>query len=145
MTRSARSVVYALTLAAGIAHAAEPPAALEFARIDAEFEAARERCDALAGQPKDVCLAEARADRRIRKAEVAARGQGTIKGWYDARIARAEAEFGVAKERCGVHAGADRESCVAGARQQEARVKDEARRARDEAEAKTGDGRGAAK
>lgn len=145
MTRSARAVVYALALAAGIAHAAEPPAAVEFARIDAEFEAARERCDALAGQPKDVCLAEARADRRIRKAEVAARGQGTIKGWYDAKIARAEAEFGVAKERCGVHAGADRETCVADARQREARVKDEARRARDEAETKTGDGRGGAK
>jgi hypothetical protein len=116
--------------------AADPPAAIPFERIDAEFEAARERCNDLAGQSRDVCVAEARADRRIRKAEVAARGQGTIKAWYDARIARAEAEFDVEKERCGVKAGADREVCVADARVREARVKEEARAARRDAEAR---------
>jgi hypothetical protein len=68
--------------------------------------------------------------------EVAARGRGTIKARYDARIARAEAESDVAKECCGVRAGDERAACIADARAGEARAKDEARRARTEAEAR---------
>jgi len=134
MTPGVRYAACALLLGSALAQAADAPVALELQRIDAEFEAARERCDDLAGQAKDVCLAEARADRRIRKVEVAARDQGTPKARYDADIARAEAEFVVAKERCGVRAAADRETCVTDARAREARVKEEARRARREAE-----------
>jgi hypothetical protein len=47
------------------------------ARIDRRYET-DERCDDAASQAKDLCLVEARAERRIRKAELAARGQGTI-------------------------------------------------------------------
>jgi hypothetical protein len=129
-------LVAAAFLGPALAQSAEPPVALEFERIDAEFAAARERCSDLAGQTKDVCVAEAHAARQIRKAEVAARRQGTVKARYDAQVARAEAEFGVAKERCAVHAGATREACVADARLQEAHAKDAARRARREAEAR---------
>jgi len=138
MTAGARQVVAGalLLLWTVAAPAADASAALEFQRIDADFEAARERCDDLAGQAKDVCLAEARAERRIRKVEVAARGQGTSKAWYDAHIARAEAEFGVAKERCGIRAGNERAACIADARAGEARAKEEARLARQEAEAR---------
>lgn len=138
VTAGARHVVAGalILLWAGAASAADSSAALEFQRIDADFEAARERCDDLAGQAKDVCLAEARAERRIRKVEVAARGQGTSKAWYDAHIARAAAEFGVAKERCGIRAGDERAACIADARAGEARAKEEARRARREAEAR---------
>ena len=124
----------ATCMLAPLAHAADPPVAVELERIDAEFDAARERCNNLAVQTRNVCLAEARAERRIRKVELAAHSQGTTKARYDARVARAEAEFEVAKERCGVHAGAERETCVADARTREARAKDEARAARREAE-----------
>lgn len=126
----------AFAAAGALAHAADPSVGLELARIDAEYEAASERCDDAAGQAKDLCLVEARAERRIRKAELAARGQGTIKAWYDARVARAEAEFAVAKERCTVRSGAEREACVADARALEARAKAEAHRARSDAEAR---------
>jgi hypothetical protein len=138
MTRGARCAAGALLLlcAAATAQAGDNSAALELQRIDAEFDAARERCDDLAGQAKDVCLAEARAERRIRKVEVAARVQGTSKARYDAQIARAEAAFGVAKERCGVRAGEERAACIADARAGEERAKEEARRERREAEAR---------
>ena len=137
MTAGARCAAGALLLlCAATAQAGDTSAALELQRIDAEFDAARERCDDLAGQAKDICLAEARAERRIRKVEVAARGQGTTKARYDAQVARAEAEFGVAKERCGIRGGDERAACVADARAAEARAKEEARRARAEAEAR---------
>jgi hypothetical protein len=138
MTSTVRFAAAALVLlCAAVAQAADASTVLlELQRIDAEFDAARARCDDLAGQAKDVCLAEVRADRRIRKAELAARGQGTSKARYDAQIARAEAEFGVAKERCAIRAGSERAACVADARADEARAKDEARRARHEAESR---------
>lgn len=120
----------------GASLAAEPAPshALALQRVDADYEAARARCDPLAGQVQEICLAAARAARLIEKADIAARAQGTSKARYDAQIARAEAEFVVAKERCGLRAGAARELCTAEARVAEARSKDEARRARREAE-----------
>jgi hypothetical protein len=136
MTRRAL-VALAAALAAAAAHAAEPNVAAELVRIDAEFDAARERCDDRAGQAKNVCLAEARAERRVRKVEVAARGEGTPKARYDAKIARAEAEFDVQKERCGEQAGAARDGCIAEARTREAKAKDEARAERREAEGRS--------
>ncbi len=140
MTVRAGRIAIALLLcgAAANAPAAGRPVALELEQIDAEFDAARERCHDYAGQARNVCDAEARAARRIRKVELAARELGTTKGWYDAQIARAEAEFDVAKERCGTRAGAEREACVAEARAREAQAKDEARRARNAAEGQGG-------
>jgi len=133
--RSGAAFLLLCAAAGAVGQTADSTVALELQRIDAEFDAARERCDDRAGQAKEVCLAEARAERRIRKVELAARGQGTPKARYDADIARAEAEFVVAKERCGVRAGDDRAGCIADAREREARAKEEARRARSEAEA----------
>lgn len=103
-------------------------------RVDAEYRAASERCDDLAGNPRRVCVAEARAERRIAHSELAAQQKNTPKARYDARVARAEAEFDVAKERCGELAGHPREMCVADARAAEARAKSAARIAREESE-----------
>lgn len=122
-----------------IAVAADPPRAgyvAEHERIDAEYSVAKERCDRYAGNAKDVCLAEARAARRIAKAEAEARFKATPKAWYDARAARAEAEFEIARERCGERAGNAKDVCLAEARATEARAKAEAKLARREAEAR---------
>ncbi len=122
--------------AASAVSGAEPTYVAELDRIEAEFRAARERCDGTPGHLGNVCVAEARAVRRIAKAELEARGKGTPKSWYDARIARAEAEFEVAKERCGERSGDPREQCITEARAAEARAKADARQARSEAEAR---------
>ena len=62
-----------------------------------------------------------------RTARIALHQKDTPKGRYDARVARAEADFEVAKERCGDLAGHAREMCIAEARADEARAKDAAR------------------
>jgi hypothetical protein len=103
-------------------------------RIDAEYRAAKERCDRATGAEQDVCAAAARAARRIAKAEADARAKDTPKAWYDARIARAEAEFLVARERCA--AVAARDACLGEARAAEARAKAEAEHLRRAAEAR---------
>jgi hypothetical protein len=103
-------------------------------RADAEYRAARERCDDLAGNPRRVCVAEARAARRIAHSEIALQQKDTPKSRYDARVARAEAGFEVAKERCGELAGHAREMCIAEARADEARAKNAARLDRQDSE-----------
>ena len=132
----ARALIMAILPVAATVSAAEPTYVAELDRIEADFRVARERCDDVRGHLGNVCVAEARAVRRIAKAELEARGKGTPKSWYDARIARAEAEFEVAKERCGERAGHAREQCIAEARAAEARAKANARQARSEAEAR---------
>ena len=120
-----------------IAVGADVPRAGYFAeheRIDAEYSVAKERCDRYSGNAQDVCVAEARAARRIAKTESEARYRGTPKAWYDARAARAEAEFEVARERCGDRARDTKDVCLAEARAAETRAKAEAKLARQQAE-----------
>jgi hypothetical protein len=107
----------------------------EHERIDAEYRAVMQRCDRDSGHARDLCVAEARAARRIAKVDAEARAKDTPKAWHDARIARAEAEFLVAKERCGAFADNAKDGCVSEARAAEARAKAEAERARRDAEA----------
>jgi hypothetical protein len=121
-------------IAAASACAADAPYAVELDRIEADYRVARERCENAAGHSPNVCVAEARAQRRIAQTELAARTSATPKSRYDARVARAEAEFEVAKERCGERPGPQREACINDARAAEARAKDEARLARQEGE-----------
>ena len=132
-----RALVWSVAacIAAG-AQAADAPYAVQLDRIEADYRTARESCEGAAGHSRNVCVAEARALRRIAQAELAARSSGTPKSQYDARVARAEAEFDVAKERCGEHSGHQRELCIHDARAAEARAKDEARVARQESESR---------
>src|SRR5215470_17362765 len=109
----------------------------EHERIDAEYGVAKERCDRYAGNANEVCVAEARATRRIAKAEAEARYKATPKAWYDAR---AEAEFEIARERCGEHTGNAKDVCLTEARAAEARAKAAAKLTRQQAEAR-GDAR----
>ena len=45
-------------------------------------------------------MAEADGANKVAKADLEARDKGTLKAQTDARIARAEADYDVAKERC---------------------------------------------
>src|SRR5262245_2305361 len=93
-------------------------------RIDAEYRAARERCQTVPDDARDVCYAEAKARQRIDQAAAAARVDNAPRARYAAQIARAEAEYQVAKERCKSNAGKD--PCVHAAEEAEDRAKAQA-------------------
>jgi hypothetical protein len=99
----------------------------ERTRIEAEYKADKARCDGLTGNAKDVCQSEAKAKERIAKAELEARAKGTPKAEYEARVARAEAEYDVAKEKCDDLAGNDKDLCVKNAKAAEKRAKADAK------------------
>lgn len=81
-------------------------------RIKADYDAAKARCDGMSGNAKDICTAEAKGQERVAKAELEARQKGTEKARYDARVAKAEAAYEVAKERCDDRSGNDKDACV---------------------------------
>ena len=72
-----------LTLNAGVASA--KIAKEEYKRmkdgIEAEYKSARASCGSLAGNAKDVCMAEAQGKRKVARAELDARDKNTNRAW----------------------------------------------------------------
>lgn len=92
------------------------------AQIESDARQALSRCRDLEGQAKDVCRAEARADERIRKADLEARYRGTIAAAAEAKAVHAKAQYDVAKARCGAEHGSDKLACMRTARDEKAKA-----------------------
>lgn len=94
-------------------------------RIVAEYKLAREICDSFSGNSKDICTEQAEGNRKAAKAELKARYKPTAENHYEAGIARAEANYGVAKEKCDALAGNTKDVCVKEAKAVKAGAKTE--------------------
>jgi hypothetical protein len=84
--------------------------------IESEARQALGRCRALEGTARELCKAQARAEERVKKAELAARYFGTVAAAEEARVARVRAEYDFARARCGAVVGAERGECLSAAR-----------------------------
>lgn len=80
--------------------------------IDAEYTSAKAACDVLAGNANDICIAEAKGNKSIAKADLEANYKPTVKTRYEARVAKADAVYAVANEKCDDKAGNDKDVCV---------------------------------
>ena len=103
----------------------------EMQRIDSEFDAAKARCDSYGGNAHDICLAEARGNLQVAKAELEERKAPSTRTRYKVLVARAEANFDVAAEECDEGTSAAKDACVEEAREALARDKAEARKRRN--------------
>jgi hypothetical protein len=81
-------------------------------RISAEYKADDARCDALTGNGKDVCVQQAKANEKVARADLEYRFTGTKSDARKATTARAEAQYAVAKEKCGARTGDEKNVCV---------------------------------
>src|SRR5688572_22928447 len=81
-------------------------------RIAAEYKTAKAGCEPLSSNAKDVCEVQAKGAEKVAKAELTASYQPTVKARYDVRLARAEADYSVAKEKCDDHAGNAKDVCA---------------------------------
>jgi hypothetical protein len=89
--------------------------------IESDTRAAVARCRDLEGLARDVCKAEARADDRVKKADLEAEYRGTVAAAADAKLARAKSHYDVAKARCGDQRGEDKLACLRTARDDKAK------------------------
>ena len=81
-------------------------------RADADYKAARTRCNAITGNPREVCMAEANAARVRTKEEASALYQNTLKAYTRSRLKIADANYDVDKAKCGALAGNDKDVCL---------------------------------
>jgi hypothetical protein len=78
----------------------------------AAFKTARARCDLIAGNPKDLCVAEAKAERVRAEEEANAAYQNTLKAYTQARMRIAAANYDRDKTRCAALTGNEKDVCV---------------------------------
>ena len=100
--------------AAGAAPTPEAKAAYNQSkdRAEADFKAAKARCDAITGNPKDVCVAEAKAARVRTEQEAEALYKNTLKAYTDSRMKIADANYDLDKAKCAALTGNDKDVCV---------------------------------
>ncbi len=112
---SALMGVVALTLATAATAMTKETRATYNAAVDkatANYKMARGMCDSLHGNDKNVCVEEAKAVEKRAKADAKAHYKHTRKAWTAARIAAADADYSVAKAKCGGRSGNDKNVCV---------------------------------
>jgi hypothetical protein len=78
----------------------------------ANYKSARARCDAVTGNPRDVCVAEAKAERVRVEEEAGAAYKNTLKAYTQARMRIADANYDRDKARCGAVTGNPRDVCI---------------------------------
>jgi len=117
----------ALGACAHNANKAEYDAALS--RADRDYHEAIAKCDGYSGNAQDICEAEAKAQRAKSEADAKAAYKGTSKAHYDQRVAAAEADYKVARQRCDDLAGDNKDVCIKDAEAALARAKADAKTA----------------
>ena len=95
--------------------------------IEGEAHAALVKCRSFEDHAKNLCKAEAKADERIRKADLEAQYRGTVAAAADAKLARAKAQYEIARAKCSDQHGEDKISCMRSARADKARSLNDAK------------------
>jgi hypothetical protein len=96
-------------------------------KIAAEYKLAKTNCGTLSGNPKDICVAEAKGTEKVALADLEASYKPTRENRYEARVAKAEADYAVAKERCDDKAGNAKDVCMKEAKAAETTAKADAK------------------
>lgn len=81
-------------------------------KITAEYKTAKASCGSLSGNANDICAAEAKGKEQVGMAELEASYKPSSETRYKARVAKAEADYTVANERCDDLAGNAKDVCV---------------------------------
>lgn len=80
-------------------------------RIEAAYKSAKAHCDTLKGNAEDVCEKQAKGEEKIAKAELENRYKPSEQNAHKARVARADASYEVAKEKCDDLSGNAKDVC----------------------------------
>lgn len=95
--------------------------------ISAQYTADKTACGASVGNAKDICIEEAKGREKVAKAELEVSYSPSEKHNYDVRIAKADAAFAVAKEKCDDATGNAKDVCRKEAKSQHVAAKADAK------------------
>jgi hypothetical protein len=80
--------------------------------IDAEYTVTKKGCNSLSGNAEDICEAEAKGMKTTAKAELKYNYNPTGKALYNVRVAKADADYSVATQKCDDKDGNAEDVCV---------------------------------
>ncbi len=80
-------------------------------RIEEEHQAAMEKCKGMQDNGKKICEAEADGQKKVAEAEAKLKERDTPKNRLEAAEAKAEAQYDVAKAKCGDQVGDAKNAC----------------------------------
>jgi len=80
--------------------------------ISAEYKTQKAACSSLSANAYDICIAEAKGKEKVANAAIESSYKPTRKNHYEERVAKAEADYSVAKTRCNDLAGNPKDVCV---------------------------------
>ncbi len=116
LTCASLTVGTAGMLSTAAAHAADAAAKDRYEATqksaEAGYKASVARCKALKDNAKRVCVERAKGNEAIAKANAQADYEQTPKARYEAAVAKADADYRVAKLRCDDKKGNDEDVCV---------------------------------
>jgi hypothetical protein len=69
-------------------------------KIDAEYKVAKKGCASLSGNAEDICEAQAKGNKNVAAAELKYNYNPSVKSLYKARVAKADADYSVANQKC---------------------------------------------
>jgi hypothetical protein len=92
-----------------------------------QYKADKDACKSMTGNAKDVCMQQAKGKEKVAKAEADAAYKGTPKARESARVAKADADYNVAKEKCDDQTGNQKDVCVKEAKAGHTRAKADAK------------------
>jgi osmotically-inducible protein OsmY len=78
----------------------------------ADYKAATAKCGSMSGNDKDVCMAEAKLTRTRTEAKALSQYNNNPTSREKARSNMADAEYDLAKAKCGAKSGADKDDCM---------------------------------
>lgn len=99
-------------------------------RVEADAKVDRATCDRLSGNPKDICVEQAKAKEKVGKAELDAQYSGKPEDRAKVADVRAEAAYEVAEQRCDEHTGNAKDVCMKEAEAARASAKADAKAAK---------------
>ena len=92
-----------------------------------QYKADKDACKSMTGNAKDVCMEQAKGKEKVAKAEADAAYKGTPKARESARVARADADYKVSKEKCDDLTGNQKDVCVKEAKAAHTKAKADAK------------------
>jgi hypothetical protein len=97
-------------------------------RVEADYKAAKNACDSMKGNDKQVCEADAKGKMKVAKAELEAKYEPSVSHERKVQEARAEHAYEVAKEKCDAMKGKEESACEKQAKAEHDRAKADIRK-----------------
>ena len=106
-------------------------------RASADYKLAKAKCDLITGNPKDICVAEAKAMRVKTEEEASALYKNTLKAFTQSRMRIASANYDLDKVKCNALTGNPKDVCVTQAKAARVAAESDAKADKKAIEART--------